>query len=1052
MRRTAIRVLALTLLAAPLALSLSAQPSCSPTTFLTPDLLPLEGTVAEAVGLADFNGDTFVDVALTGENFGLAVFLGAGDGTFGTPALFPGGSGEALVTADFDGDDHEDVAVNAGGTIYVFIGNGDGTFDDAVPDFANGGYPYTLVAADFDGDDRPDLATSGSFEVSVLLNLGDGTFGDPVRYEVSRARLQGLSGIAAGDLDGDGANDIVAVGPVIYVFRNAGDGTFESPSELVEGPGLGSVATGDVDGDGVLDIGVVRHSYGSSDGTYVGILRGIGGGEFEAALETWAGPNAGELTLADLDGDGRDDALALAGDTQSGAGSVTVLRAEGGASLGPATQWAAAATGLWSLAAADLDGDGLRDVVTARQGGASLLFGNGAARLRSAAGVMPPWEAGSLAPGDFDGDGVFDLIVGGYGNYTIAFYPGHGDGTFGDPRPIDNAEYPPGVFAADFDADGVLDLGVAGFDRTRILMGNGDGAFGPARIEPDFTAVGTGVFTTSGHLDILGRPTGGWDILVVEGNGDGTFGERVVNPGSVYDYGFAVGHLNADALDDIAFVQTPGGDPTGTLRVWLSNGDGTFTESYTHDSLANSPQIFLADLDGDGFLDLLTTGGSEGTQAYFSHGNGTYDDPIVINPGFSLGAVAADFDGDGPVDILTTNYSPSATLYSKGLGGGAFAPGEPLPVFNVRPTAVVPFTGSPDVLSLQTSGWGILINSRLSPFVGSQSVVTGRRAELKVSASGLGALAYQWRKDGVPLTDGGTISGSQTATLTIDPVSFDDAGAYDVLVTDACDSVASNAATLSRRVRGRPRLLPVPRRHHHDRDRRHHRRLRRRQLLPDLSGPPRPDGRLPPEVRARLGLHASGLHRRVLRRPLPSPVHRLDRAARGRGRHRRLRHRHLLPEPVGHARADGGLPAEDEARARATRRLRPRASSATCRSEPSPPTSSRTSTTAASPAAARLRPCSTAPATPSSGSRWRRSSCVRSSPSEPPHLRPCAICAASGRRRRRCMARMPRKGPGASAANAHRQPTAATSRGTSSIDAIVRRNPTQVCTVSAVPT
>ena len=797
MRSAAIRFIVAGLLATPFAALLSAQPACPTTTFLTPDLLPLEGTVAEAVGLADFNGDTFVDVALTGENFGLAIFLGAGDGTFGLPALFPGGAGEALVTADFDGDDHEDVAVNAGGTIYVFIGNGDGTFDDAVPYFANGGFPYTLVAADFDGDGRPDLATSGSFEVTVLLNLGDGTFGDPVRYEVSRARLQGLSGIAAGDLDGDGANEIVAVGPVIYVFRNAGDGTFESPSELVEGPGLASVATGDVDGDGILDIGVIRYGYGSSGGTWVGILRGIGGGEFEAALETWAGPNAGDLTLADLDGDGRDDALALAGDTQFGTGTVSVLRAEGSASLGPATQWAASATGVWSLAAADLNGDGLRDVVTAQQGGASILFGNGAARLRSAAGVLPPWEAGNAAPGDFDGDGVFDLVIGGYGNNTIAFYPGRGDATFDDPRPIDNAEYPPGVFAADFDDDGRLDLGVAGFNQTRILMGLGDGTFEPPRTEPDIVAVGTGVFTTSGHLDILAHPTGGWDILVVKGNGDGTFGERVSNPGSVYDYGVAVGRLNADALDDIAFVQTPGGEPTGTLRVWLSNGDGTFTESYTHNSVANSPQIFLADLDGDGFLDLLATGGLEGTQAYFNHGDGTFDDPVVIDPGFSLGAVAADFDGDGPVDILTTNYSPSATLYYRGLGGGAFAPGEPLPVFNLRPTAVVPFTGAPDVLSLQTSGWAILINGRLSPAVGSLSVVTGRRAELGVSASGRGTLTYQWRKDGVPLSDGGTISGSQTATLTIDPVAFDDAGTYDVLVTDACDSVASNAATLS---------------------------------------------------------------------------------------------------------------------------------------------------------------------------------------------------------------------------------------------------------------
>jgi hypothetical protein len=66
-----------------------------------------------------------------------------------------------------------------------------------------------------------------------------------------------------------------------------------------------------------------------------------------------------------------------------------------------------------------------------------------------------------------------------------------------------------------------------------------------------------------------------------------------------------------------------------------------------------------------------------------------------------------------------------------------------------------------------------------------------------VESSGLGSLAYQWRKGGVPLSDGGTISGATTATLTIDPVAFTDAGTYDVLVTDSCTTVASNAGTLS---------------------------------------------------------------------------------------------------------------------------------------------------------------------------------------------------------------------------------------------------------------
>jgi hypothetical protein len=70
-------------------------------------------------------------------------------------------------------------------------------------------------------------------------------------------------------------------------------------------------------------------------------------------------------------------------------------------------------------------------------------------------------------------------------------------------------------------------------------------------------------------------------------------------------------------------------------------------------------------------------------------------------------------------------------------------------------------------------------------------------AQWTARARGVGTLSYQWRRDGVPLTDGGSISGAQTSTLTIDPVAFADMAVYDVLVTDDCGSAGSNAAFLS---------------------------------------------------------------------------------------------------------------------------------------------------------------------------------------------------------------------------------------------------------------
>jgi hypothetical protein len=76
------------------------------------------------------------------------------------------------------------------------------------------------------------------------------------------------------------------------------------------------------------------------------------------------------------------------------------------------------------------------------------------------------------------------------------------------------------------------------------------------------------------------------------------------------------------------------------------------------------------------------------------------------------------------------------------------------------------------------------------------TVEVGGAAAFSVTLSNTGASAYAWRKGGVPLADGGAVSGASTSTLTINSVAPGDAGDYDVLMTTACGPVASAAATL----------------------------------------------------------------------------------------------------------------------------------------------------------------------------------------------------------------------------------------------------------------
>ncbi|PWU10785.1 MAG: hypothetical protein C5B50_24785 [Verrucomicrobia bacterium] len=77
-----------------------------------------------------------------------------------------------------------------------------------------------------------------------------------------------------------------------------------------------------------------------------------------------------------------------------------------------------------------------------------------------------------------------------------------------------------------------------------------------------------------------------------------------------------------------------------------------------------------------------------------------------------------------------------------------------------------------------------------------QTVTAGHSATFTVVATGTGTLTYSWRKDGQTLTDGNTISGATTATLTLSGVQLSDAGAYSVVVHGDGDTTSS-AATLT---------------------------------------------------------------------------------------------------------------------------------------------------------------------------------------------------------------------------------------------------------------
>jgi hypothetical protein len=78
-----------------------------------------------------------------------------------------------------------------------------------------------------------------------------------------------------------------------------------------------------------------------------------------------------------------------------------------------------------------------------------------------------------------------------------------------------------------------------------------------------------------------------------------------------------------------------------------------------------------------------------------------------------------------------------------------------------------------------------------------QTVVNTSNATFNVITAGTPPLVFEWRRNGVPLGDGGNISGVTTRKLVVSQVGIDDLGQYSVLVTNAYGSVLSSDATLA---------------------------------------------------------------------------------------------------------------------------------------------------------------------------------------------------------------------------------------------------------------
>ncbi len=323
--------------------------------------------------------------------------------------------------------------------------------------------------------------------------------------------------------------------------------------------------------------------------------------------------------------------------------------------------------------------------------------------LDFAAAVVYPsggYRAFAVAVADVNGDGIPDLLVVNQcsdsecvQNGSIAVMLGNGDGTFQAAVTYDSGGYcPTSIAVADLNGDGKLDLAITEGAKVGVMLGNGDGTFqaavmyGSGGYNSAWSAVVADV-NGDGNPDLLvanecsdSKCVQDGSVGVLLGNGDGTFKKAVTyDSGGLMARSVSVADVNGDGNLDVAVVNFD--IYSSTVGVLLGKGKGTFQAVVTYPSGGYDPSaIAIADVNGDGKPDLLVAnqqptgiGSGDGVAGVLlGNGDGTFQAAVAYDSGgVDANSVSvSDLDGDGNLDLALVNSDPTSDSVGVLLGNG----------------------------------------------------------------------------------------------------------------------------------------------------------------------------------------------------------------------------------------------------------------------------------------------------------------------------------------------------------------------------------------------
>ncbi|WP_263377580.1 FG-GAP-like repeat-containing protein [Granulicella paludicola] len=534
--------------------------------------------------------------------------------------------------------------------------------------------------------------------LAVCISANCQHFSNPVRV----ATPVDPDSIISGDLNGDGLPDLLwfnvtttsSIGHVL--LAQVGGGYISGQTFTIPGAptGVPMCATADVTRDGKIDL-ICATLYSTSYSATVLVFPGNGDGTFAAPVTTPLGSQYGAgiiLTLVgDLNADGIPDFI-LQDDYSTPA---FVLLSDGHGGFLP-TRNIPNSYNFDVPISADINGDGIPDILWPNGAGVALGTGNGS----FAATLLSPYGVGqqpvTCAFHDMDGDGKLDavcgyLITGNVDGTAFDILHGNGDGTF-NPTPIAHMM---------FGSSAVSGSGVGDFLQPDMIRDvNGDGI-------PDILA------------------TAGDGLTVIMGEPGLKFKNPVPYALAYSGYNFTSRtsaleqyvDINADGVEDVIAA-----GPNGIYLLY-GHADGTFGSAVTTKISEENGHIGVADFNGDGKPDIVSTGQPQ-TSLSFGIGDGTFAAPVPVtkSPFAPLSLIyVADFNGDGKPDLLSNDANSNYYLML-GNGDGTFASALPttgltgaLKNTTVTADGTVPYALTADLNTDGKADFFVIVANSLSP-------------------------------------------------------------------------------------------------------------------------------------------------------------------------------------------------------------------------------------------------------------------------------------------------------------------------------------------------